>query len=125
MKRLNCMSWWLFKPTILHNLKELIPFYQLAPVAGARYQRNEQDVTLFFAMHLLIFAKTAVRNYSIAITETATPQLRDLLQKQLNQAIKLHGDVYYFMYNKGMYPSYDLNLMLQADQKNAAAALKL
>lgn len=33
---------------------------------------------------LLGMAKTLVRNYAIAITETATPKLREVLQKQIN-----------------------------------------
>ncbi|GIO37435.1 spore coat protein F [Paenibacillus antibioticophila] len=106
------------------NLTELLPYYQIAPVVGAR-KMDGNDATAFYALHLLIFAKTAVRNYAIAITETATPNLRNLLQKQLNSAIKLHGEVYHFMYKNGLYPSYNLNELLMNDQKNAKLALNL
>ncbi|WP_072332973.1 MULTISPECIES: spore coat protein [unclassified Paenibacillus] len=106
------------------NLKELLNYFPLAPVTGMRAMPDD-DATAFYAAHLLIFAKTAVRNYAIAITETATPNLRQLLQKQLNQTIKLHGDAYQFMYTRGLYPSYDLNLLLKNDQKNANSAIKL
>lgn len=106
------------------NLNELLPYYSLAPAVGARTMTSE-DVTAYYALHLLIFAKTAVRNYATAITETATHSLRQLLQKQLNSAIQMHGDVYSFMHMRGMYPSYDLNLLLMNDQKIAKQALSL
>ncbi|WP_010271939.1 spore coat protein [Paenibacillus senegalensis] len=105
------------------NLRELLPYYQYAP--SVSQSRNDQDLTAFYAMRLLIFTKTAVRNYAIAITETATPSLRELLQKQLNQAIQLHADIYYFMYSRGLYPSYNLNQLLQNDQQIAKQALQL
>jgi spore coat protein F len=72
---------------------------------------------------LLGLGKTSVRNYAIAITETATPELRMVLVKQLNGAIKMHEQVYNFMYAKGLYPSYDLEKLLQNDVKNAHKAL--
>jgi spore coat protein F len=110
--------------SIEQNLTELLPYFKAAPVVGARAMTPE-DATAFYAAHLLIFAKTAVRNYAIAITETATPALRQLLQKQLNSAIQLHGDIFQFMYTRGLYPAYDLNLLLANDQKNAEKAMKL
>lgn len=105
------------------NLKELLPYYQAAPTSELR--TGTDDKTAFFAAHLLLFAKTAVRNYAIAITETATPSLCDTLVKQLNQAIQLHYKVFAFMQSKGLYPAYDLKLLLASDQKNAAEALKM
>src|SRR5688572_7677675 len=53
------------------NLRELLEFYQLAPREEEELERNLDSG--FFSGDLLAFAKTAVRNYSIAITETATP----------------------------------------------------
>ncbi|WP_148449152.1 spore coat protein, partial [Paenibacillus ihuae] len=74
---------------------------------------------------LLGFAKTAVRSYAIGITETATPKLRETLQKQLNAAIMLHGKIYYFMLERGLYPSYDLPKLLSNDVTTANKALSL
>ncbi|RLL46577.1 spore coat protein [Oceanobacillus piezotolerans] len=106
------------------NLQELLQFYSFAP-----RDEDEEDLrnldTGFFSGDLLAFAKTAVRNYSIAITETATPVLRDTLNKQLQRAIETHGMVYAFMYKKGYYPSYDLEKLLQNDIKLANKALKM
>ncbi|MFC4099117.1 spore coat protein [Paenibacillus xanthanilyticus] len=105
------------------NLQELLPYLPKAPVATR--VDNGADLTAFYAAHLLIFAKTSVRNYAVAITETATPQLRDLLQKQLNNAILLHGKAYAFMLERGLYPSYDLAKLLANDAMVAKKALSL
>jgi spore coat protein F len=107
---------------IENNLKELLGFYPQAP-SGSRASSGS-DMTPFYAGFLLAFAKTAVRNYGIAITETATPQVRATLQKQLNQAIELHAKAYAFMHENGLYPSYDLNLLLANDVKIAQQAIK-
>ncbi|MEK4115416.1 spore coat protein [Paenibacillus sp. FSL W8-0919] len=106
-----------------NNLKELLHYFPEAPV-GTR-KLSEADLTAYYAGHLLGFAKTSVRNYAIAITETATPSLRETLQKQLNKAIELHGKVYYFMYERGLYPSYNLKQLLSNDVKNANKAISL
>lgn len=79
----------------------------------------------FYAADLLIFAKTSVRNYAIAITETATPILRDTLNKQLQRAITMHGRIFNYMYDKGLYPAYDLKKLLQNDINNARKALDM
>jgi spore coat protein F len=73
----------------------------------------------------LAFAKTAVRNYGVAITETATPAVRKVLKKQLNQAIDIHEQIYSYMYRKGLYPSYNLNKMLQNDMMLAKQAMSM
>jgi len=106
------------------NLKELLPYYKSAPAVDMR-NNAPKDLTAYYAGHLLIFSKTAVRNYAIAITETATPSLCETFKKQLNQAIQLHSKVFEFMLNKGIYPAYDLNRLLANDQKAAAEALNM
>jgi len=117
----------LYKEAIMaieQNLKELLQYYPLAP-QGNRNSGNDQDMTAFYAGQLLGFAKTSVRNYAIGITETATPQLRETLQKQLNGAIQLHGKVFYFMLEQGFYPSYDLPKLLANDVAMANKAISL
>lgn len=105
------------------NLCELLPYYPKAPVAARA--AADGDLTAFYAGHLLGFAKTAVRNYAIAITETATPHVRQTLQNQLNRAIILHGKVFYYMYMRGLYPSYQLDQLLLTDMHNAQLALNM
>jgi spore coat protein F len=108
---------------IEQNLKELLPYFQLAPVPTRNV--SPDDLTAFFAAHLLICAKTSVRNYAIAITETATPSLRATLQKHLLKAIELHSKVFYFMLERNYYPSYNLDQLLANDAKNALTALQM
>lgn len=110
--------------TIEQNLTELLQFYPLAP-EGTRKSGKEMDMTAFYAGLLLGFAKTSVRSYAIGITETATPQLRQTLQKQLNGAIQLHAKVFQFMLEHGFYPSYDLPKLLSNDVAMANKAISL
>ena len=67
------------------NLNELLQFYPSAPHPG---ESSEYHITdSFLAGDLLAFAKATVKNYAVAITETATPALRTVLKKQLNLAV--------------------------------------
>lgn len=106
------------------NIRELIKFYPSAPIQPAR-EEERQDLTPFYAGDLLVFSKTSVRNYSIAITETATPALRRTLTNQLLRAIKMHEGIFNYMYSKGYYPSYDLARLLRNDLRNAERALSM
>ncbi|SNZ05833.1 spore coat protein F [Terribacillus aidingensis] len=106
------------------NLNELLAFYPSAPSLQDQAETRNTD-TAFYAGDLLVFAKTSVRNYAIAITETATPVLRETLRKQLQRAIDTHAKVFAFMYSRGLYPSYNLERLLQSDIQNASKALKM
>ncbi|AWB46818.1 spore coat protein [Paenibacillus sp. CAA11] len=109
-----------------NNLRELLAFYPKAPHPSmARDHLAPDPETSFFAGDLLGLAKTNVRNYAIAITETATPQLREVLTKQINGAIKLHADIFYFMLQRGYYPSYNLDQLLAVDVQNVQRALSM
>jgi spore coat protein F len=107
-----------------NNLKELLNFYPQAPNPEYRQAKEDPD-TAFYAGNLLGLAKTTVRYYAIAITETATPQLRQVLVKQLNAAIQLHANVFNFMYERSYYPSYNLQQLLANDVNLAKKALSL
>ncbi|SET04060.1 spore coat protein F [Salinibacillus kushneri] len=104
------------------DLRELIEFYRHVPIPDDRNEEERVQDTLFEG-DLLAFTKAAVRNYSIAITETATPALKEVFTKQLNSAIKLHDMVYRYMYKQGHYPSYNLNKLFSNDLKLAQRAL--
>jgi spore coat protein F len=105
------------------NLNELLQFYPSAPHPGPSSEYRITDS--FLAGDLLSFSKAAVRNYGVAITETATPALRKVFQKQLNQAIACHERIYNYMYQNGLYPSYNLNKLLQNDLMLAKNALSM
>lgn len=106
------------------NLRELLEFYPMAPRPG-RDGDERNDMIPFYAGALLALAKTSVRNYSIAITETATPALRQVLTQQLIKAIDIHANVFNYMYRRSDYPSYDLKRLLEGDVELASKALSM
>jgi spore coat protein F len=108
---------------LTQHIQELLQYYPHAPTM----ERNGEIVELPGAEsgQLLGFAKTAIRNYALAITETATPQLRETFQRHLFNAIGLHARVFGFMYERGYYPAYDLQQLLNNDVRNARIALML
>ncbi|TYS08975.1 spore coat protein [Bacillus subtilis] len=108
---------------IEQNLRELLQFFPQAPMP--REDEEERADNPFYSGDLLVLAKTSVRNYAIAITETATPQLRNVLVKQLNAAIKWHAQVFQYMYQRGYYPAYNLSELLKNDVRNAHKALSM
>ncbi|MBD3110179.1 spore coat protein [Bacillus sp. AGMB 02131] len=104
-----------------NNLKELIPFYNFAPEVRGEERNNDP----FYAGNILGMSKTAVRNYAAAITETATPELRNVFKNHLNNAVDWHANVFNYIYKKGLYPAYDLKQLLQNDVNNATKALQM
>ncbi|MRG87303.1 spore coat protein [Salinibacillus xinjiangensis] len=106
------------------DLRELMEFYQHVPNPDYR-EGEERNPNVFFEGDLLAFTKSGVRNYAVAITETATPALKNVLVNQLNSCIILHDLVYQYMHKKGDYPSYDLNKLFANDIKLAQMALSM
>ncbi|MBU8769635.1 spore coat protein [Cytobacillus oceanisediminis] len=104
------------------NISELLQFYPMAP-GSDRFDEERVDKLPFYSGDLLGLAKTSVRNYAIAITETATDSVRIVLTKHLMGAIDLHAKIYQYMYKRGFYPSYNLNKLLKNDVNLANKAL--
>ncbi|GIP19448.1 spore coat protein [Paenibacillus montaniterrae] len=77
------------------------------------------------ATDFLIAAKSGVRNYALALTETASPQVREALKNQLNQAIATHEKITNLMISRGWYNAYDMNQQLQMDIQNTDTALNM
>ena len=77
------------------------------------------------ATDFLIAAKSGVQNYSIALTETTSPELRTALKKQLNDAINTHETISDYMMKKGYYHAYNLQEQYKVDMKMAETALGL
>ncbi|SDH49142.1 spore coat protein [Alteribacillus bidgolensis] len=69
------------------------------------------------ATDLLLAAKSGVRNCAYAITESASPNVRQALSQQLQQSINFHEQVTNYMMDKGYYHPYNLNEQLQIDQQ--------
>ena len=104
------------------NIRELLQFFPAAPHPRSEDSRANENVK---TGQLLGMAKTNVRNYAAAITETATPQLRKVLKRHLNDGIDLHESIFNYMYQHGLYPAYDLEKLLNNDMDNATKALNM
>ena len=90
----------------LNNLKSII---------------NDQTI----ATDLLLASKSGVRSLAVAITETATPEVKKVLKKELETAIDLHDKIAQYMIEKEMYHAYDLKEQVSQDLKNAEEALEI
>ncbi|MFE8699385.1 spore coat protein [Cytobacillus sp. FJAT-54145] len=77
------------------------------------------------ATDFLISAKAAIKNLSFAVTETATPELREALRQELKTAIRTHEDISNFMISRGMYYPDDLSKQLELEYKITDTALNL
>ncbi len=77
------------------------------------------------AMDFLMTVKTGVRTYALAITETADPELRKALSRQLEKAIDLHSEITDLMINKGWFHPYNLKEQYPIDLKAAETAVKI
>jgi spore coat protein F len=115
------------------NIKELLPLYGRTPRPGqsseyrkdAAKMKTEDMDRMFYAGELLNFAKAGVRNFAVVITETATPALRAVFVKQMQQAIQLHAAIFNYMYERSFYPSYNLDQLLTNDVNLAQKALSM
>lgn len=77
------------------------------------------------AADFLVSAKSAVRNYAIALTETTSPEVRAALRRQLNDAIATHETISNYMMKKGYYHAYDLKEQYKVDMTVTDTTLSL
>lgn len=77
------------------------------------------------AMEFLISAKSGVRNYAFALSETATPEVRSILQAQLENAINMHEAIYKLMIDKGWFHPQDLEKQFHIDLIASDTAVKI
>jgi similar to spore coat protein len=78
-----------------------------------------------FAMDFLLMVKSGIRNYGFAITETANPELKLALRRQLEAALELHGELSDLMIKKGWLHPYDVNEQFPIDIKAAETAVQI
>jgi len=77
------------------------------------------------ATDLLISAKAGVWNYAAAISETATPEVREVLRRHLDAEIQNHGKIFEYMAANGYYYADDPSRQVKLDLKTAQTALRL
>ncbi|MGE5396250.1 MAG: spore coat protein [Chitinophagales bacterium] len=76
-------------------------------------------------MDLMNSAKQGIRSYAWAISETATPELRNVLTQQLADAIRMHEEVTNFAMMKGLYHAYNTQEQIQMDMQNVQQVLNM
>jgi similar to spore coat protein len=77
------------------------------------------------ATDFLISAKSGIRNYAMALTETGSPQLREIYKRQLDYTIATHEAITNYMIKNGYYHAYDIQEQFKVDLKTADTALNL
>lgn len=78
-----------------------------------------------FALDFLLAAKNGVRNCAFALAETASPEVRAILRRQLTEALELHGEIAHLMMAKGWFFPYELHQQFQLDQISADTTMKI
>jgi similar to spore coat protein len=78
-----------------------------------------------FAMDFLLSVKNGIRNYGFAITETADPELRSALCRQMEAGIDLHTEISELMIKKGWLHPYDFKEQFPIDLKSAETAVQI
>jgi similar to spore coat protein len=81
------------------------------------------DATISLAF--LLNAKSGVRNYAIALTEAATPEVRATMRVQLDEAINMHEEISNMMINKGWFHPINLDKQFQMDLEASQTAVQI
>ncbi|HET7627149.1 MAG TPA: spore coat protein [Bacillales bacterium] len=77
------------------------------------------------ASDLLNSAKTGIKNYALALSETVTPEVRETLRAQLNTAIDAHEKITHYMVSRGYYHPNDVQEQIAVDFNASEKALNL
>lgn len=70
-------------------------------------------------MDLLSSAKSGVKAYAVALTETYSPAGRSVLRRQLNETLQFHDRIADYMVNRGYYHPYNIQEQIRTDMANA------
>ncbi|PZE21220.1 spore coat protein [Paenibacillus xerothermodurans] len=77
------------------------------------------------AMDMLMSAKSGIKMYAIAATESATPEVKQVLRRHLDESIESHERMSAYMISRGLYHPYNMNEQIQLDMQNAQTALNI
>ena len=80
---------------------------------GAEHMPEMADAS--FALDFLLSIKSGIHTYAIALTETASPELRKALYSQMEQSIDLHEELSNLMISKGWLYPYDVGKQVELD----------
>lgn len=77
------------------------------------------------ATDLLISSKNAIKNYASALAETTTPEVKNTLRRQLDDAINAHGRISTYMMNKGYYNAYEPQAQMSMDRQASDTVMNI
>ncbi|WP_047986469.1 spore coat protein [Ornithinibacillus californiensis] len=77
------------------------------------------------ALDFLITIKEGIRNYSIALTEAASPEVRTTIRNQMEAAIDLQAEILDLMVEKKWVFPYDMSEQQLLDLKAAQTAVEI
>lgn len=77
------------------------------------------------AMDLLNSAKSGVRNYAMAVTESGTPEIKAILTQHLEESLNMHEIITNYMMEKGWYHAWDRDKQTELSLQNIDTALNL
>lgn len=84
-----------------------------------------EKVDSAIALDLLITVKEAVRNYSVALTETASPEVRTTIRNQMEAAIDYQTEIIDLMMAKKWFYPYDVSEQQKLDLNAAQNAIDI
>lgn len=77
------------------------------------------------AADFLLNAKATVRDYGIALSESSSPEMRKILQKQLESAINLQERIQKYMQTRNYYQVYTPSELVHSSRKSSGASMSL
>lgn len=76
------------------------------------------------AAQALNIVKSSMKNIAIALTETATPEVRKSLVKHFQDTVSGHEKITNLMIEKGWYQAYDMTSQIKMDLQNATTTMQ-
>lgn len=84
-----------------------------------------EQIDSAIAVELLITVKESIRNYSVALTEAASPEVRTTIRNQMEAAIDFQTEIIELMMEKKWFHPYDVSEQQMLDLKAAQTAIDL
>lgn len=77
------------------------------------------------ATDFLLASKQAIKNYALALSETASPEVREVLRRHFDAAVGTHERITNYMMDKGYYHAYNPQEQIRVDMKAAETVMGL
>lgn len=77
------------------------------------------------ATDLLIASKSAIKNYASALAETTTPEVKNTLRRQLDDAFNANDRISTYMMNKGYYNAFEPQAQMSMDRQASDTVMNI